>query len=308
MMREINRKLRARCAALLLAAVCFRAAADAAVCAPSAVLLPQTEPERVLPALRFTAVAAEERTPLPVFSAADAAYIEVGGNCSAAYDLTALLLQEVQPLAKLDEPQVLIVHTHGSEAYTQSEGLKYEETGDWATLESDKSVIRVGEAVRAALEERGIGVIHDTAHNDYPVYNGAYDRMEATIAAYLAQYPSIEMVLDLHRDAFENPDGSAGRTAKDGIAQIMLVVGTDTGGLFHPDWEAHLGLAMQLQVLLERERAGITRPISLRTQRFNQHLTPYSLLVEVGATGDTLPEAIAAAEIFADSLADLLAP
>ena len=86
----------------------------------------------------------------------------------------------------------------------------------------------------------------------------------------------------------------------------MLVAGTDEGGLYHPDWQAHLGLAMQLQVLMERAQPGITRPISLCRQRYNQHMTPGSLLVEFGAAGDTLTEALAAADVFADALAALL--
>ena len=118
-------------------------------------------------------------------------------------------------------------------------------------------------------------------------------------------------MLDLHRDALENTDGTLlrntavladGRTA----AKLMLVVGTDQGGGANPRWKDNLSLALKLQCLLERENPGLCRNIDLRTERFNQHLADSALLVEVGATGNTLPEALISARLLADAVADLL--
>ncbi|MEA4965903.1 MAG: stage II sporulation protein P [Oscillospiraceae bacterium] len=240
------------------------------------------------------------------FAAAEADAIAVGGNCTLPYDQESLLLQELPAITLSDGPTVLIVHTHSTEAYTIEPGWEYAATEDCRTLDPGYSVIRVGTEIAEHLEARGIPVLHDTTINDYPSYAGAYDRMEAIIQSYLDEYPSIQMVLDVHRDAFLNTDGTNGATAVDGTARIMLVVGTNEGGLYHPDWQSHLSFALKLQALLNRTFPGLAKPISLCTQRYNQHLTEKSLLVEFGAAGDTLAAALAAADDFSDTLADLL--
>ena len=274
---------------------------------------PEAE-ERELPVLRFRDLPAEEPPQVPAgssaplsFTAEEAAAITVGGNCTLDYDKEALLLAPLDAPPVTDGPQVLIVHTHSTEAYTIEPGWEYEETEPCRTLDPDHSVLRLGQEIAAILEDRGIAVLHDTTINDYPAYTGAYDRMAATIQAYLDAYPSIRMVLDVHRDAFENADGTQGGTAEDGRARVMLVVGTNQGGLDHPNWQGNLSFALKLEALLNREYPDLTRGISLCTQRYNQNLTPLSLLAEFGAAGDTLDEALAAARDFAVSLAELLA-
>ena len=121
-------------------------------------------------------------------------------------------------------------------------------------------------------------------------------------------YPSIRLVLDLHRDAADTENGQL-RTAVDTgdgqIAQLMLVMGTEEAGLRHPDWEENLSLALKLHATLEGQCPGIMRPLILRSQRFNQDMSPGALLVEVGAAGNTHAEAIAAAEQLAEAIAAL---
>jgi len=89
------------------------------------------------------------------------------------------------------------------------------------------------------------------------------------------------------------------------VAQLMLVVGSDAGGLYHPNWEENLSLALKLQHQLEAICPGICRYISLRSERFNQDLMPGMVLVEVGAAGNTLDEALAAMEILAQAIENL---
>ena len=184
-------------------------------------------------------------------------------------------------------------------------------TDPYRTGDAAYSVIRVGDEIAAALEQAGIETLHETSLNDYPSYNGAYTRMEATIEAYLAQYPSIQMVLDVHRDAALLPDGSqAAFTANvdgENAAQVMLVVGTDEGGLTHPDWQENLANALKLQALLNRSVPGLCRDLDLRTERFNQHLTHGSLLAEFGAAGNTLSEAVRAGQSLAQLICALSA-
>ena len=248
------------------------------------------------------AVPAPQPKSQPIFTAADAERIRIAGACSYEVDKQALLLQESLPKKTSDAPQILIVHTHSSEAYTPELGWEYDESERLRTGDENYSVIRVGAQLAQKLEAGGIGVVHDTELNDYPTYDGAYERMRVKIEDYLAQYPSVRMVLDIHRDAVEDTDGTSLAFTTDDVAQLMLVVGTDEGGLEHPNWQENLANAMKLQVLLERKCPDICRPIDLRTERFNAHLSAGSLLIEVGAAGNTLREALRAADVLAEAL------
>ena len=274
------------------------------------------QPGRRLPLLRFRDVPADEPAdlpeaqiqpaPLPDFSAMDAGSIVIHGNCTLDYDRAALLAAPLPAAATAEGPQVLIVQTHSTEAYEPEPGWEYEETEPYRTLDPNYSVIRVGAEIAGVLESCGISVIHDQTINDYPSYSGSYDRMAETIQNYLAAYPTIRMVVDVHRDAIETASGAMGGTAKNGTARVMLVSGTDEGGLYHPHWQQNLSCALKLERLLESESPGTSRGIALVTQRYNQHLTPLSLLAEFGAAGDTLQEALSAARSFGKSLARLL--
>ena len=252
----------------------------------------------------------EPSAPPLVFSADEADAITIAGACSYHPDKQALLTRPSALSLSGDGPAVLIVHTHSSEAYTMEAGFEYPESDTLRTLDERYSVIRVGDEVADILTEAGISVLHDTQPNDYPNYNGAYERMRQTIEGYLAEYPSIRMVLDIHRDAAEDADGNpVALTAEVGgeaCAELMLVVGTDEGGLTHPDWQENLANALKLQALLNRSVPGLCRNLDLRTERFNQHETPGSLLVEVGASGNTLAEALRAARFLGQSLAAFL--
>ena len=248
--------------------------------------------------------------PALTFSDEEAAAITVAGACSYPVDRQALLQRQTQLDFSQQGPKVLIVHTHSSEAYTPEAGWEYTPSDTLRTEDETRSVIRVGDELAAVLNERGIETLHDTALNDYPSYSGAYARMQTTIERYLAEFPSIQMVIDVHRDAATDETGAPVALTKtvDGerCAQLMLVVGTDEGGLEHPNWQENLANALKLQALLNRAAPGLCRDIDLRTERFNQNLTPGSLLCEFGSTGNTLLEAIRSARIFGTALADLI--
>ena len=172
-------------------------------------------------------------------------------------------------------------------------------------------MVRVGETIAEELRTLGIAVIHDTTVNDDPQYQGAYERSYDCIAAQLAAHPSIQIVLDIHRDAAEDEEGNAlpRQTVvnSEDCAQLMLVVGTDEGGLEHPNWRENLSFALKLQALLNRTAPTLCRDLSLRQERFNQHFTPCSLLIEVGAAGNTMAEALPSARYLAQALAQLIA-
>ena len=167
-------------------------------------------------------------------------------------------------------------------------------------------MVAVGDLLAKLLEAAGIGVIHDRQTHDYPSYNSSYNNSRKSVKEYLEEYPSIRLVLDLHRDAMERSDGSQIATSAtvDGekSAQIMFLVGTDESGNYHPDWQDNLALAAKLNVLMEGIAPGITRPSTLRAQRFNQDLGMVALLVEVGAAGNTLTEALRAIPVLAQAI------
>ena len=236
---------------------------------------------------------AAEVTKLPeAFSAAEADVITIAGASTYTADKAALLTRPSTLTAETDGPKVLIVHTHTSEAYTPEPGWEYESSDPLRTGDAEHSVVRLGTRVAELLNAHGIETLHDTALNDYPSYNGAYERMRQTIEGYLKQYPSIEMVLDLHRDASGGASQMRTLAKVDGhdSAQLMIVVGTN-----YDTWEENLSLALKLHAQLETACPGITRPLQLRGQRFNEDLSPGALLIEVGAAGNSHDEALTAA-------------
>lgn len=209
-----------------------------------------------------------------------------------------------------DGPQILIVHTHGTESFARDGTEPYTETGTAHTTDAGYSVIRLGDEIARIFGEMGLSVLHDTTLYDYPAYDGAYDRARAGIEAVLAEHPTVRMVLDVHRDALVGTDGTVYKPVLevDGVktAQVMLLVGTDDAGAYFPDWTEHLALAMQLQRQMDALWPDLARPITLRTARFNQQLTKGSLLVEIGSHGNTLDEALAGARLFARAAGQVL--
>lgn len=215
----------------------------------------------------------------------------------------SVLTQTIAPASQ--GPQILIMHTHGSEAYTMSGDDVYVETDTSRTDDANYNMIRVGEEMKAVFESMGFSVIHDTSLYDYPNYTGSYTRSLAGIQSMLEQYPTISVVLDVHRDALIASDGTVYKAVTqvngEDVAQVMLVVGTNDGGLTHPGWQDNLNLAAHIQLGMTAIEPTLARPINLRSQRFNQHLTPCSLLVEVGTSGNTLQEALRGARYFAQA-------
>ena len=242
---------------------------------------------------------------LPGFSPAEAEAIRFRGNCTYAVDKAALLLR---PLDWPDAPgpKILIIHSHSCEAYTPSEGHTYLPSANFRTLDLSCNMIAVGDALAEALGDLGLEVIHDRTLNDYPSYNRSYAVAREKIQAYLEEYPSLVMVIDLHRDALDKPVRET--VERDGkvLAPLMLVIGTDEGGLSHPHWDRNLSCGLKLQALGSRDSPSLFKSISFRASRFNGDLTPGSLIVEVGSTENTLEEAVASMSYLARYIEELL--
>ena len=210
-----------------------------------------------------------------------------------------------------EEPQILILHTHGSEAYTPADAEEIVWSGEYRTTDSRYNVVKVGDEMAEVFGEAGISVLHDRTLYDYPSYTGAYDRSLAAIQSYLTQYPSIRFILDIHRDAVADAQGNQYKvvSAIDGVgtsAQLTLVVGSDGSGLTHENWMENLRLATAIQNEALAEYPTLMRPVLLRNSRYNQHATTGSLLVEVGAAGNSPEEAALAGRLFAQQMVETL--
>lgn len=231
------------------------------------------------------------------FSPEDVALVQWNDLAGLGPDLGQLLSMPLN--WRLDDGQVrvLIVHTHTTESYTGD----YQPVEPYRSLEETENMLCIGDEVARVLELGGVRVIHDRNIYDYPDYSGAYQRTRQAIAAHVREYPTICVVLDLHRDAAAGNDYGAlvTQATVDGqsSAQLLFVTGSGFNG-----WQSNLSLALKLHTLLEREDPGITRPISLRAKHYNLDLCPGSLLVEVGAAGNTKQEAIIAANALARAI------
>ena len=210
-----------------------------------------------------------------------------------------------------EAPQILILHSHGSEAYTPAadDGIVW--SGECRTTDTRYNVVRMGDAMAEVFGQAGISVLHDRTLYDYPEYAGSYDRSLAAIDRYLKESPSLRFVLDVHRDAIETSSGSQVKVISeiDGqgtASQLTLVVGSDGGGLSHPDWMENLRLAVAIQEQALTDYPTLMRPLLLRNSRYNQHATTGSLLVEVGTAGNAPEEAELAARLFAGEMVTVL--
>ena len=207
------------------------------------------------------------------------------------------------------QPQILIIHTHSSEAYTQAGLDRYEESDSCRTEDSEHNIIRVGDELARLLEDAGLNVLHDRGVYDYPSYTGSYTRSGTAVEGYLSEYPSIRIVLDVHRDAL-GTDGVIYKTVAEEegtcASQAMLLVGTDESGLEHPGWRQNLSLALYLQNAVLQVHPTLMRPVAVVPQRYNQQLCPGMLILEVGSSGNTMQEALSAVRLFAQAAAPAL--
>ena len=225
-------------------------------------------------------------------------------------------------------PAVLIVHTHATEAFYEDDsevtyfkktnpsedgnivGYYLKDSAAPRSSDTSKNMVHIGEVFAETLESLGISVIHDKTLHDLNNYNGAYRSTYSSVTKYIEKHPSIQYVFDLHRDSLIKADGTkmAPSTVIDGrsTAQVMLVVGSDQSGYYHPNWRSNLSLALRYRKHLSEISDEFVRPIYLRTGRFNQQVSVGSMLLEIGSCGSTLEEAENAAVYAAQALADMI--
>lgn len=209
------------------------------------------------------------------------------------------------------DPQVLILHTHATETYQTWPDLIYDRNFSARTQNTALNMCAVGEKMAQVLNEAGINTLHDTTLHDSPSYTESYDRSYATTQAYLEKYPSIKIVLDVHRDAIEDADGTRVKPLctvnGEDAAQVMIIAGCDNGSTIRlPNWRLNLRFAAAWEAAMESRTPGLTRPVMCAYRYYNQDLTTGSLLIEIGGHANTVTEAVRAGQYAAEALAVLL--
>ncbi len=234
-------------------------------------------------------------------------------NCTNVSNETLAEISEIPPDIQIElnspEPQVLIYHSHATESYEPYTRDFYDKDFTCKTTDITKNMIAVGEEIVNELNEAGIHTIHDKTIHDYPSYNNAYNSSRNSVKEILEKYPSIKVVLDIHRDGIERDDGTriAPVCEIDGerAAQIMIISCCDDGGNI-PYYKENFKLASLLQSQLETDYNGITRPILFDYRFYNQDLSTGSLLIEIGSHGNSLSEAKLSGKLVGKSLSDAL--
>lgn len=213
-------------------------------------------------------------------------------------------------LEKSGKPQVLILHTHTTETYMTYYAGYYNPNDMGRSTDCAENVAVAGEALANRLRANGIGVIHDTTLHDDPQYVGAYGRSAETSEAIRKKYPSVKIVIDLHRDAVQRSDTVAVKptvtVGGESYAQMMLVIGAEnTADNPNPHRDENVKMALALQQELQAAVPGIMRPIGFCACEYNQSLYP-GFLVEVGAQVNTFAEAQRSAAVLGDAIAAVL--
>ena len=209
-----------------------------------------------------------------------------------------------------DQPYVLILHTHGTEAYTPEGADSYDPSSTFRSQNPEESVVAVGAVMARTLEEAGIPTLHCTEMFDALSYQDAYSNAAEAIRTYLLTYPSIRIILDVHRDSIVR----ANQTRMQPVttigsreyAQFMIVTGTDHRGADFPRWTDNLNFALKLQSALMERSDSLVRAINLRGAAFNGQYSSGSLLLEVGSCGNTLSQAKRTGVLAAIAIAELV--
>jgi len=220
------------------------------------------------------------------------------------YNLTEEMLK---PDITVNNENILIFHTHTCESYTPSENFQYQQTGTYRTTDLNYSVARVGEELKNQLNSYRYKVLQDKTYHDYPAYSGSYGRSLTTVENLLKQNTNTDVVIDLHRDAIGDYSYAPSvQIGQESAARLMFVIGTDGGGLEHPNWNQNLKFAVKVQEKANELYPGLFKPIILRNSRYNQHLAKAACIIEVGATGNTMEQCLTSMKYLAKVMSEVM--
>ena len=216
------------------------------------------------------------------------------------------------PKNEAKRARVLIYHTHTWEAYEMTPDTQYTPTETWRTKDERYNMVRIGEALAAALMELGFDVVHDKTAFEPPNLSASYSRSLEMLEGRLASGEIYDYIFDVHRDAYSGLYNGANSVEHGGkqAAYVMMLVGKGTGATGsgfdeRPDWPQNFDLAQQITDAMNEKAAGISREVKVKTGRFNQHVSTGALLIEVGNNKNTLEEALASCPVIAQALASV---
>lgn len=222
-------------------------------------------------------------------------------------------IMKVTPAVKMkftSTPEVLVIHTHATESFLSEDRDYYTASDPTRSADNRKNMIAIGNTVCERLEAAGIKTLHITDQFDNPNYTGSYSRAASVIYSSLKKYPTIKVILDVHRDSISSGNDKVktvatvnGKTA----AQVMLVMGSETGEVTSfPNWKKNLSLAARFQKNICNIEKNLARPIMVSSARYNEGITAGSMLLEVGTEVNTFEEANYSAYLAGDALAKTL--
>ena len=251
-----------------------------------------------------TGLKTEVVTNNPITESFNVQYGNVKIKNQTSYSLTEDVLK---PDITIENKNIILFHTHSCESYTSSDLYPYTPTGNFRTTDLNFTVTRVGTELETALKNYGLSVMHDTSYHDYPSYNGSYTNSLKTVENILQSYKA-DIIIDLHRDAIGSREDYAPtvKIGDDYAAQLMFVIGTNDGGLYHPNWNQNLKFAVMLQQKAEEMYPGLFKPLMLTTSRYNQHTGKFASIIEVGATGNTLEQCLNSMKYLARVMSEIL--
>ena len=208
-------------------------------------------------------------------------------------------------------PRVLLYSTHTHEAYTMTSANTYAETEKWRTADNTQNIVKVGAELKRLLEQKGIATMHDITDHEPPRLGTSYTRSLTTLKNDLARYPSIQLSIDLHRDAYIAGEESTVTINGQKVARFWIIIGTGAGSTgsgfsVKPDWKKNLAFAEKLKEKLDAVNPMLCKPVDVRTGRYNQHAGGHCILIEIGHNLNTLEEALASLPYLADALAQIL--
>ena len=238
--------------------------------------------------------------------------VHIKNSTGLNIDLKSELAQPIKfKVQKNSGPQVLIVHTHATESFMLEDRDYYTAADVSRTTDNAANMINIGNIIAERLKVGGFSVLHDTTQHDKDSYSGSYDKAAKTISEYLKKYPSIKIVIDVHRDSISLGDNNKAKPVVEiggrKAAQVMLCMGSQSGAVTgFPNWKENFRLAARFQQTMEVMYPGLARPMLLMSKKYNEHLTTGSMLLEVGTEANSISEAAYSAELVGNCLINLL--
>lgn len=216
-------------------------------------------------------------------------------------DFKSILANDVTLTKKSDK--ILLYNTHTSESYINSEGYQFEYSGTMRSTDANYNMLAIAKELNENLKSKGFDSIQNTTPHDYGTYTSAYAKSRITVKDALEKMGGAGLIIDVHRDAAADLNFAPSVDINGvKVAQLMLVMGVGSDTSKNPFWEENLKLAIKLQLLADKIYPGLFRSMYIRDSVYNQDLNKYSLLVEFGATGNTIDEVKLATRCLANLL------